>query len=249
MAKQTDDIEDLDFKFIDPSNFDDADGGAVSAARKQALINEAISVAQQSWLVSKSADNDQARADAIDIPDLPATAGEDDEPVDDPYEDERAEKERLLNAVEMARSQVDALDKSFQRKKARLSAAGATITKKDIDNAKKAMLVGQRDAQGNTSGGYLQQLEQEFINHRQNRRRAQKALAMTGALALNEQEAAEAQQRVDDATQNLIVLKSLIKLYRQELISLGGSLPSKVGEEAPVGQANNRQARRSVKKG
>lgn len=232
----------LDFRFVDETNFED-DVTGVDESRKAQLANDAMNVAIESWLAEKAADQDQARADAMgEIPPPPEPTDDDPDP-EDPHAEERAKKEQLLSSVQAGKDRAKTLAKSYSRKKTRLAEGGVTITKSQLDNAKKAFLVGQVDQQGNGTGGRLAQWEQEFIQHRQNRRRALAALALTGALALNDQERAEMERRVRDSENAMETLRSVIQTFRKELKAVGGNLPS-TKEGAPAGQKGNRASRR-----
>lgn len=223
MPKSTGFDDTLDYKFIDPTNFEDADETGVTNARKNQLVNEALNVAVEAWLNQKAADTDQARADAMGVIPPPPQDPE----ADDPYEDDRAKQEQLLAAVASQTDRAAVLQKSFQRKRARLAAAAVTITASQIKDAKKQFLVGTTDTNGNPTGGYLARLETEFVNHRSRRQRALKALAMTGALALNDQEKANMQQEVAESEKSMEILRAVIATHRAELVNLGGVLPTK----------------------
>jgi hypothetical protein len=239
---------DLDFKFVDPNNFDDGEA-PVDEARKQQLKNDALNVAMNVWLMDKQIENVQKQVDEIVVPDAPVTADEDGEEASDAEDPEvtekRAKKEALESTIEQSRQQRDTWEKSFERKKARLKDAGVTIPPSDIKNAKRAFLVGQTDQNGQPSGGYLRQNETEFLQHRNNRKRAMKAIALTGALALNDQEKAELEEQIRTAEQNMKVIKNTIEIMRKELKDLGGNTPSKLGDDAPVGLVDNRESRRA----
>lgn len=232
----------LDFKFIDPTNFADADDAGVTNARKQQLVNEALNVAVNAWIVQKASDNDNARADAMGVIPPPP----DDPEAPDPNEDARAKQEALRAGAAAAQEQANQLQDSFKRKRARLAAGQVTITTTQVKDAKKQFLVGSTDANGNPTGGYLQQLENEFASHRARRQRAVKALALTGALALNDQEAADMQQQIQESENAMDVIRSIIAVHRQELVNLGGTLPARpAGAEEPT--QPNRATRRAKK--
>jgi hypothetical protein len=249
MPTNTDPIEDLDFRFVDPSNYeDDVSDGSISEARKQALVNEAVEVAQQAWVSEVAAANDEARATALGTIPPPPKATDDDDDPEDPFADKRAEQERYRNSAASLRERAAAQQKSFSRKKKRLADAGVTITPNDLKNARKVFLVGQTDQQGQTQGGYLRRLEEEFISHRQRRRRALKAIALTGVLALNEQEKAQMEQQAKESEEAMKTLKELVLRYRTELKAAGGNLPTKGTTDAPVGESENRESRRATGK-
>ena len=249
MPANTDPIEDLDFRFVDPTNYeDDVSDGAISESRKQALVNEAVQVAQEVWLNEVAAANDQARADALgNVPEPPEPTDEDDDP-EDPHAEKRAEKERYQMSADSLRERAATLQKSYTRKKQRLAAAGVTITPNDLKKARKAFLVGQTDQNGQTQGGYLRRLEEEFISHRQRRRRALKAASMTGALALDDQEKSVMEQQAKESEDAMKTLKELIERYRKELTDAGGNLPARGTTDAPVGVSENRESKRAATK-
>lgn len=210
-----DNIETLDFAFVNPDELEDT-GASIEQARKDQLLNEALSTGLQAWLADKAAATDAARAAAITVPDYDG-----DDPDGDPNAEQRAEKERLTAAAEAQAAQAETTRKSFERKRARLKEAGVTITAADLKKAKRRFLVGE-----DGHDGYLGRLEREFVAHRNQRRRALAALDMTGTLALNEQERAAMQQQVANNESAMATIKAVIETHRAELLDAGGSLPA-----------------------